>query len=71
MTETFSDEAKPLWDAVPQWAKEKLLSNVWCGQCRDMTTIISFPGEALRGNLILSGICHTCGGPVVKVLEKD
>ncbi len=68
MTEEFSLEARAIWDLVPQWAKEKVLRNVWCGQCNGTTEIVDFTGEAQRGTLIVKGYCGKCGGRVVRVI---
>ncbi|TPG88094.1 hypothetical protein EAH72_33760 [Pseudomonas caspiana] len=46
-----------------------LVTNVWCTQCRDATTIADFSGRIERGNLVLQGRCETCASAVARVIE--
>jgi len=36
---TFTKLARQRWEAIPADIRQRLLSNVWCGQCRYETTI--------------------------------
>ena len=69
MKNTFTFEAKALWQAIPPDKQELLLSTVWCGQCAEMTTITEFSGQDVRGNLVLTGICAACGETVTRLIE--
>jgi hypothetical protein len=39
----------------PADIRQRLLSNVWCGQCRHETTITNFSGTIKGGDLLLVG----------------
>ena len=67
----FTPEAKKIWEEISAFAQEKLISNVYCGQCMGMTTIIDFKGELKAEDLVLSGKCQTCGSEVARLVESD
>jgi hypothetical protein len=69
MSQHFTPEARALWQAIPPDKQELLLSTVWCGQCAEMTTITEFSGREEQGDLVLTGICAACGGPVARLIE--
>jgi hypothetical protein len=69
MKQQFTPEAEKLWQAIPPDKQELLLQNVWCGQCAEMTTITEFSGREEQGDLVLTGICAACGGPVARLIE--
>lgn len=71
MNENFTPQVLRLWNKVPAWAQEKLLSNVYCGKCSGITTIVDFSGHVSRGDLVLEGACKTCGSDVVRVIGSD
>lgn len=50
-------------------ARQRLLSNVWCSQCRFETTITNFSGTIKGGDLLLVGNCAECHGDVARVIE--
>lgn len=39
---TFTKPARQRWESIPADIRQRLLSNVWCGQCRHETTITNF-----------------------------
>ena len=49
--------------------RQRLLANVWCGQCRHEVTITNFSGTIKGGNLLLVGKCAECHGDVARVIE--
>jgi hypothetical protein len=69
MQSPFTPAAQILWDAIPPHFQERVLHNVWCPHCGDMTTIIDFTGEVHGKSLVLRGTCVTCRGKVARVLE--
>jgi len=71
MSGEFTNDAKAMWDAIPQQAQEQLLKNVWCAHCKGATTITDFTGKMEKGNLILRGHCITCGGNVARLIEGE
>jgi hypothetical protein len=36
---TFTKPARQRWESIPADIRQRLLSNIWCGQCRHETTI--------------------------------
>jgi len=65
----FTPEATALWANVPADIQKKLLSNVWCSQCRREVTIRNFTGAVKAGHLLLVGVCSECRGDVARVVE--
>ncbi len=67
---SFTPQARQLWDAIPAEHRPKLLSNVWCGKCRESVTITNFTGAVKRGDLLLVGLCAVCRSDVARVIES-
>ena len=61
---TFTEPARQRWETIPADIRQRLLSNVWCGQCRHETTITNFSGAIKGGNLLLVGKCAECRSDV-------
>ena len=47
----------------------KILNNVWCVNCSEVTGIGNVSGKIEKGMLALRGICTRCGRSVARVLE--
>ncbi|MBS1251940.1 MAG: hypothetical protein MAG451_00974 [Anaerolineales bacterium] len=71
MSGEFTVEARAQWESIPAQIRERLLSNVWCGHCSNVTTITDFKGHVERGDLVLTGKCATCGCEVARVIEGE
>src|SRR5678815_5846982 len=69
MQPPFTPAAQILWDATPLHFQERILQNVSCPHCDDMTTMTDITGEVHGKSLVLQGRCVTCGGKVARVLE--
>jgi hypothetical protein len=69
MQPLFTPAAQILWDAIPAHFQERVLHNVSCPHCDDMTTMTDFTGEVHGRSLVLRGRCVTCRGKVARVLE--
>ena len=69
MNPSFTPAAHILWDAIPSHFQERVLHNVWCPHCGDMTTMTDFTGEVHGKSLVLRGTCMSCEGRVARVLE--
>ena len=69
MQSPFTPAAQILWNAIPSHFQERILHNVWCPLCGDMTTMTDFTGEVHGKSLVLRGMCVTCRGKVARVLE--
>ncbi|RQW01136.1 MAG: hypothetical protein EH225_09770 [Calditrichaeota bacterium] len=69
--DNFTQSAKTFWNNIPPDIQERLLDNVYCTQCRKMTTITNYTGRIECGDLILEGFCIRCGGSVSRLIEGD
>ncbi|AUN94645.1 hypothetical protein C0099_06660 [Pseudazoarcus pumilus] len=65
----FTPMARRHWTSIPAGVRQKLLSNVWCGECRAEVTITEFRGRVDQGDLLLEGKCSECGAEVARVIE--
>jgi len=65
----FTKPARERWDSIPADIRQRLLSNVWCGQCRHETTITNFSGAIKSGDFLLVGQCAECRSDVARVIE--
>ena len=66
---SFTKPARQRWESIPADIRQRLLSNVWCGQCRHETTITNFSGTIKGGDLLLVGKCAECRSDVARVIE--
>ena len=66
---TFTNPARQRWESIPANIRQRLLSNVWCGQCRHETTITNFSGAIKGVDLLLVGKCAEWHGDVARVIE--
>ena len=69
MQPSFTPPAQLLWDAIPPHFQARVLQNVWCTHCSDMTTMTDVTGEVHGKSLVLRGTCVNCRGKVARVLE--
>ncbi|MBE7526160.1 MAG: hypothetical protein HS120_00305 [Burkholderiales bacterium] len=67
----FTRPARQRWKTIPADIRQRLLANVWCGQCRHEVTITSFTGTIKGGSLLLEGKCAKCHGDVARVIESS
>ena len=54
---------------MPSHARDQILSNVYCTNCRGAVSIVSVTGTLERGNLVLKGDCAKCGSKVARLIE--
>jgi len=59
------------WKRIPKNIKEKILSNVWCSNCRDAISVADYYIENDKLGLIIHGKCSVCGSEVARVVEKE
>jgi len=69
MTGKASEEALKIWMKLPADIRSKILSNVWCSDCRIAVTICDYNAELDGGVVVLRGFCGICGHKVARVLE--
>jgi hypothetical protein len=65
----FTRPAHQRLQSIPADIRQRLLANVWCGQCHHEVTITNFTGAIKSGNLLLVGKCAECHGDVARVIE--
>ncbi|GAA0361911.1 DUF6155 family protein [Bacillus horti] len=65
----ISYAAMSKWLKVPEDARQKYISNVWCGRCLGTTTIRDFSIQLDTYGIILQGSCSNCGHQVARVIE--
>ena len=68
---TFTKPARKLWEIIPADMQKILLSNCWCGKCRQDSTISNFSGAVRGGDLLLVGKCAVCHGDVARAIEFE
>jgi len=60
-----------LWSSIPKAARERILANVFCVECRASVPITNFSGEERNGDVCLKGSCAKCGHEVARVVETS
>jgi len=65
----MAKEALKIWLNLPADVRDKILKNVWCGQCRTAVTICDYSADLDEGVVVLHGFCAACGHKVARVLE--
>lgn len=65
----FTEPAHQRWESIPADIRRRLLSNVWCGQCRHETTITHFSAAIKDDDLLLVGTCAECRSDVARLIE--
>jgi hypothetical protein len=65
----MSKEALKLWMELPSDTRSKILSNVWCPDCRNIVTMCDYSAGFAGGYMVLRGFCGTCGHKIARVLE--
>jgi hypothetical protein len=66
---TFDKKAMQKFNKIPDEIKSKILSNVYCSNCKDMVKIVDFEASIDREDLLLEGKCETCSAKVVRLIE--
>gem|GEM_PF-2284389 len=62
-------QAKLIWKSIPQPVRLKLLNNVYCVECKQMTGVGNIKMTVKGGDLIINGSCTSCGGNVARLIE--
>jgi hypothetical protein len=57
------------WLAIPETFRTRLLSNVFCGNCSGVTTIIDYSVNLEKLGIVLEGKCKTCQQKVARVID--
>lgn len=67
----FTSDAKSRWQQITVLSQKELMDNVWCGQCRAVTTLRLQDGKMCGNSLVLGGVCKKCGAAVARVIEPE
>lgn len=59
------------WKRIPEHIKQKILSNVWCSNCKDVVSVTDYQIENHQLGLIIRGKCSVCESEVARVVEKE
>jgi len=65
----FTPKAKIIWDSISTELRAELLSNTYCGTCKDAVRIVNFKGSVYKGNLYLEGCCAICGDEIARLID--
>ncbi|GEL76748.1 hypothetical protein [Tenuibacillus multivorans] len=57
------------WSKIPKNLQDKLIDNVFCSSCLDVTTIIDYSIKDDDHGIVLKGKCKTCKGNVARFIE--
>jgi hypothetical protein len=69
--DNLTPKARKIWRTIPANIRLKILNNVWCVQCKEITEIGNVSGKIESGMLVLRGMCTRCGGKVARVIENE
>jgi len=67
----FTPQAQRRWKKIPEWARKKILDNVFCARCLGSVTILLGSAEMKGKDLVLRGKCQHCGKDVCRVVEPE
>jgi hypothetical protein len=67
----FTPQALRRWKKIPEWARKKILDNVFCSICLGSVTILLETAEMNGKDLILQGKCRHCGKDICRVVEPE
>ena len=67
----FTTQALKRWKQIPEWARKKILDNVYCGRCIGPVTILLETAEMIGKALVLRGKCKQCGKDVCHIVESE
>ena len=70
-TDPFTPGAARRWKKAPEWAREHILSNVFCTNCLGSVPSILETADMKKRDLILRGKCKHCGNDVCRVVEPE
>ena len=65
----FDKEAMQKFNNIPDDIKAKILSNVYCSNCKDTVKIVDFTATINGDDLLLIGKCEICLKEVSRLIE--
>lgn len=65
----FDKKAMQKFNQIPDDIKSKILSNVYCSNCKEMVKIVDFEATVDKDDLVLKGKCENCSGKVARLIE--
>lgn len=67
----FTPAAGRRWAKISPQMQERILANVWCGNCGRAVRINLKIAEVKGKDLVLTGTCKACGMDVCRVVEPE
>jgi len=67
----FTPQARRRWEKIPEWARKKILDNVFCSRCLGSVTILLETAKMNGKDLILRGKCKHCGKDICRLVEPE
>lgn len=64
-------QALKQWHTIPKDDRDAIEQNAYCASCRGMTTTVEYAVSFVSIDILLSGKCNKCGGPVNRVVEVN
>ena len=65
----FDKKAMQKFNQIPDDIKSKILSNVYCSNCKNVVKIVDFEASMDEDDLVLRGKCENCSGKIVRLIE--
>jgi hypothetical protein len=65
----FDKKAMNIFNQIPDDIKSKILSNVYCSECKGMVKIVDFEATIDKNDLILKVKCEKCSEKVARLIE--
>ncbi|MDR7523751.1 MAG: hypothetical protein QN168_14990 [Armatimonadota bacterium] len=59
-----------LWEAIEPVVRQRILSNVWCGECGMAVSVVEWTVRARGDSLIVTGKCKRCRSKVRRFVEN-
>ena len=67
----WTAEARKRWEQIPEWARREILEGHWCTHCRSGRAMQVYEAKMHGRTLMLKGVCKTCQGEMVRVIEPE
>ncbi len=65
----MSPDAQSLWEVLGPAARLRVLNNAYCATCGGGRAMALTGGRVEQGELVLDGLCTTCGSEVGRLIE--
>lgn len=62
-------EAHKKWMAFSKEQQKRILENVWCAKCSDITEVIQMDFKMVEQDILIKGSCTKCNSDVARLVE--